>query len=220
MSTRHLESKEKDAAAFLPAAHFHFLTPAYETFVRPMLGPVWRRMVADASRLAGPSATVVDFGCGPGTVLRQLAKIRPDLAMTGVDIDARMLSIVRRRLPQTRLVQASIASVPLEDQSADLVMSSLVFHHLDHELKRGAFREAKRILKPGGVFLLCDFSVPTTRLGRAINYWFGKVETGVKDQGAGELLQLGQVMALQMESRWTQLGCITQYEVRGSSSSG
>lgn len=170
----------------------------------------------DVSRIAGPSTTVIDFGCGPGTVLKQLATVRPDLDIAGVDIDAKMLSIAKRRLPQAILVKASIASVPLEDQSADLVMSSMVFHHLDHDLKHGAFREAKRILKPGGVFLLCDFSVPTSKLGRAINHWFGKVETGVKDQSTGELLQLGQLVSLDMESLWTHLGCITQYQMRGS----
>lgn len=202
------------APEFLPAAHFHFLTPAYETFVRPMLGPVWRRMVAEVGRLTVPSAKVVDFGCGPGTVLKQLAKARPDLEVTGVDIDAKMLSIAGRRLPQARLVQASIAAVPLEDQSADLILSSLVFHHLDHDLKHGALQEANRILKPGGVFLLCDFSVPTTKLGRAINYWFGKVETGVKDQSDGELLEIGERASLRLMPQWTHLGCITQFEIR------
>ena len=207
------QTKAGDATEFLPGAGFHFLTPVYEFLARPMLGRVWRDVVGDVASVARPAASVVDLGCGPATVLHRLARLRPDLSLTGIDIDERMLSIARRRLPHARLLQGSIDAVPIEDQSADVVISSMVLHHLERPIKQGAFREAKRILKPDGQFLLCDFSVPVNKRGEWLVRWFGKLEHGVARQGSGELQEIAASEALTMAPRWTRLGCITQHEI-------
>jgi ubiquinone/menaquinone biosynthesis C-methylase UbiE len=202
--------------AYLPGAHFHLLTPLYEFLARPMLAGVWRAVADDVSKAAGTGAAVIDFGCGPGTILRRLATSRPDLKITGVDVDPRMLSICRRRLPQARLLRASIDAVPIEDKSADVVFSSMVFHHLPRQVKEGAFREAKRILKPRGLFLLCDFSQPIGGPGAWFIGLFGRIESGVANQAAGELVTIAQSESMDVVSRWTRLGCITQHEIRGA----
>jgi ubiquinone/menaquinone biosynthesis C-methylase UbiE len=199
---------------FLPGAGFHFLTPLYEFLAWPMLAGVWRDVVSDVSNMASPGAALVDLGCGPATVLRRLAAQRPDLSLTGVDIDEAMLSIARRRLPQVRFLQGSIDKLPIDDASADVVISSMVFHHLKRDVKQAAFREAKRILKPGGLFLLCDFSVPVNKRGTWLTRWFGKMEGGVGRQAAGELLEIAASESITMVPCWTRAGCITQYEVR------
>jgi ubiquinone/menaquinone biosynthesis C-methylase UbiE len=199
---------------FLPGAGFHFLTPLYELLAWPMLCGVWRDVVNDVSEIAGQSASIVDLGCGPATVLSRLAHGRPDLSLAGVDIDPAMLSIARRRLPRARLLPGSIDAVPIDDKSADVVFSSMVFHHLKQPLKQAAFREAKRILKPGGLFLLCDFSVPVNKRGAWLVRWFGKMERGVARQAAGELLEIAAAESMTMVPRWTRVGCITQYDVR------
>jgi ubiquinone/menaquinone biosynthesis C-methylase UbiE len=199
---------------FLPGAGYHFLTPLYELLAWPMLRGVWRDVTSDVSEFAGQRATVVDLGCGPATVLCRLAQRRPNLSLAGVDIDPAMLSIARRRLPQARLLEGSIDAVPIDDQSADLVFSSMVLHHLNHQLKEAAFREAKRVLKPAGTFLLCDFSVPVNKRGRWLARSFGKMEHGVARQAAGELLEIATGESMAIVPRWTRVGCITQYEVR------
>jgi ubiquinone/menaquinone biosynthesis C-methylase UbiE len=95
-----------------------------------------------------------------------------------------------------------------------MIVSSMVFHHLERQTKQGAFREAKRILKPGGHFLLCDFATPVNKRGAWLVRWFGKMETGVATQGAGELLEIAVSESMTMMPRWTRVGCITQHEVR------
>lgn len=202
---------EKD---FLPGASYHFLTPLYEMLAWPMLGGVWRGVVDDVTRRATNAASVVDLGCGPATVLRRLAVQRPDLSLTGVDIDEAMLSIAKRRLPRVRFLQGSIDAVPIDDKSVDMVISSMVFHHLPREVKHGALREAKRILKPEGSFLLCDFATPVSRRGAWLARWFGKLEPGVARQAAGELLEIAASESMTMTCCWTRVGCITQHEVR------
>ncbi len=203
-----------ETTEFLPGAGYHFLTPLYELLVWPMGNGVWRDVVGDVSKMASPGASLVDLGCGPATVLRRLAAQRPDLSLTGVDIDEAMLSIARRRLPRLRFLQGSIDRLPIDDASADMVISSMVFHHLKHDFKQAAFREAKRILKPGGLFLLCDFSVPVNKWGAWLTRWFGKMEGGVSRQATGELLEIAASESMSMVPRWTRVGCITQYEVR------
>jgi demethylmenaquinone methyltransferase/2-methoxy-6-polyprenyl-1,4-benzoquinol methylase/phosphoethanolamine N-methyltransferase len=47
------------------------------------------------------------------------------------------------------------------DQTFDVVVSSLVFHHLPDALKRQALAEIRRVLKPGGRLLLVDLLGPT-----------------------------------------------------------
>jgi len=205
---------DPSARDFLPGAHFHFLTPLYELIARPMLGGVWRAVAEDICRAARPGAMVADFGCGPATVLRRVAAVRSDLVLVGVDIDEQMLAISRRRLPGARLLQGSVAAVPIEDASVDVVVSSLVFHHLPREVKQGAFREARRVLKPEGLFFLCDFSMPTTRSGAWLVGLFGKFESGVASQATGELRELAEAESFSIAPRWTRWGCITQHEIR------
>ncbi len=202
---------EKD---FLPGAGYHFLTPLYEMLAWPMLGGVWRGVVDDVTSLASNAASIVDLGCGPATVLQKLARRRPDLSLTGIDIDETMLSIARRRLPQVRFLQGSIDALPVDDKSTEMVISSMVFHHLPREVKHGALREAKRILRPEGLFLMCDFATPVNRRGAWLAHWFGKLESGVARQAAGELLEVAASESMTLAPRWTRLGCITQHEVR------
>jgi ubiquinone/menaquinone biosynthesis C-methylase UbiE len=202
---------------FLPAAGLHFLTPAYELLAWPMLAGVWRGVVDDVCQRAGQAASIVDLGCGPGTVLRRLARRRPDLSLTGVDIDERVLRITRRRVPRAKLLQGSADNLPVTDASADIVVSSMVFHHLPREIKLRALAEVNRILKPGSVFLLCDFARPTTRLGAWFVRSFAMLESGVGRQAAGELQELAASSAMALTPLWTRLGCITQHEVRAAS---
>src|SRR5262249_42006378 len=75
------------AQQFLPAAHWHFLTPLYEAIVRPVAAPIWRRLADEVRQRAPRGGEAVDIGCGPGTVLGLVQFQRPDLRLTGLDID-------------------------------------------------------------------------------------------------------------------------------------
>ncbi|HLY09192.1 MAG TPA: methyltransferase domain-containing protein [Planctomycetota bacterium] len=92
---------------------------------------------------------MLDVGCGTGNVLR-LAK-RHFARCYGADLSRPLLTELRRRegLP---LATAEAFHLPLRDAVVDLVsMYALVHHLLD---PRGAFHEAYRVLKPGGLLYL------------------------------------------------------------------
>jgi ubiquinone/menaquinone biosynthesis C-methylase UbiE len=53
-------------------------------------------------------------------------------------------------------LEADLRCLPLEDESATLVVSNYAFHHLDDTGKELALAEARRILRPGGRLVICD----------------------------------------------------------------
>jgi SAM-dependent methyltransferase len=64
------------------------------------------------------------------------------------------------------LAPAWADALPFADGSFDVVLSSLFFHHLQHDDKRRSLREVWRVLRPGGRVLIADFGRPTSWLGR------------------------------------------------------
>jgi ubiquinone/menaquinone biosynthesis C-methylase UbiE len=70
-----------------------------------------------------------------------------------------MLEVARRLTPEARFYLGSGEALPLEDASVDLALSTISFHHW-HDQAAG-LREAARVVRPGGSFLLADFILPT-----------------------------------------------------------
>ena len=60
------------------------------------------------------------------------------------------------KLGKLRLLQANAEAVPEKDASYDAVLSVYLFHELPVEARRTVVREAARLLKPGGIFVLTD----------------------------------------------------------------
>lgn len=103
--------------------------------------------------------TVVDLGAGTGLLALALAPRVHELV--AVDISQRMLdrlddAAIADGLHNVDTVAADLRRLPLEDESATLVVSNYAFHHLDDVAKELALAEARRILRPGGRLVICD----------------------------------------------------------------
>lgn len=151
----------RNKASFIPAFGFRWLTPVYEPLLQLVMPyRVRTAPIVEAVRSHGGSSDVLlDVGCGTGLLLRTLGDLAEQLI--GVDIDPAVLRIAEKKeIPKLQLFQCSACALPLEDNSVDIAVSRLMSHHLTHEEKQMAFREAHRVLTPGGLFVLADFGKP------------------------------------------------------------
>ncbi len=200
---------------FIPAFHWHALTSSYEALARPFARRIWQRMAAEVIERAPRGGTVIDLGCGPGTVLRLIHDKRPDLTLIGADIDPAIIRIAEKQAggKNIQFYVASIDEVPFEPQSAEIVISSLVFHHLDEPVKRRAFEQIRRILRPDGIFLLCDFSVPKRPWLIPIASAILAIEHEAPKQLRGQLFSLAREASATIETLQTYYGCISMHRV-------
>ncbi len=90
------------------------------------------------------SYRVIDVGCGPGHILRELRGHVCEIV--GLDISYLMLEMAKQQAPEAEVVHGLAEEIPFPDNSFDLVLSRAAIHHVRDA--RAAFREMARICKP------------------------------------------------------------------------
>ena len=157
--------------AFTPALAYSVLTPVYDIALEVLgFGRSFKAAVAGLAAVK-PGEAVLDLGCGTGTLLQALVARQSDARFTGVDPDPQVLRAARRRLqrtPAVELVEGYAQDLPFADRVFELVVSTLIFHHLPDSVKLAALGEVRRVLAPHGRFLLVDFGAPPTRGARIL----------------------------------------------------
>jgi ubiquinone/menaquinone biosynthesis C-methylase UbiE len=154
----------QDTARYIPALGFRWLTPAYDAVLRwGMREEAFKRRLIERLGLQA-GQQVLDLGCGTGTLTVMLKASQPAADITGLDGDAQVLSIARlkaeRAGTEIRWKEAMAYQLPYPDETFDVVVSSLVTHHLATGDKARAFAEVRRVLRPGGAFHILDFGPP------------------------------------------------------------
>jgi ubiquinone/menaquinone biosynthesis C-methylase UbiE len=130
-----------------------------------------RRVFSRLAALSGarPGDRVLDVGCGTGYFTRMLAEaVAPGGTALGIDPSPEVIARARRstRQPSCTFAEGIAEALDTEDESYDVVVSSLVLHHLPETLRPRAIGEMYRVLRPGGRLLVADIRPPTTRTGR------------------------------------------------------
>jgi len=147
---------------YVPAAGRAGLTRFYDAGVRlTMRERLWRPLIVDAVAEVSPKE-VVDIGCGTGSLSIPVATRLPSARVIGVDGDPEVLGIARAK-PGAEAVQwmeGLAGALPIGDREADVVLTSLVLHHLPLATKRDLLADAHRILRPGGRLIVADWAAP------------------------------------------------------------
>ncbi|MEK6563514.1 MAG: methyltransferase domain-containing protein [Candidatus Omnitrophota bacterium] len=113
---------------------------------------------------------VLDIGCGTGWLLAELKRFLPQARLWGLDISLEMARKTRERFAD--VLAGDAVSLPFKDNTLDLVLSNAVYQWVaDLE---AAFKEARRILRPGGCFIFNCFGARTLR---ELRQCFGIEET-------------------------------------------
>jgi ubiquinone/menaquinone biosynthesis C-methylase UbiE len=105
---------------------------------------------------------VLDIGCGTGT-LAMVAKrqVGPTGTVFGIDPSPEMIARARRKADRAGLdvtfAEGVVESLPYPDGTIDVVLSTLMLHHLPRGAREACAREIRRVLRPGGRALVVDF---------------------------------------------------------------
>jgi demethylmenaquinone methyltransferase / 2-methoxy-6-polyprenyl-1,4-benzoquinol methylase len=143
---------------------FDTISPRYDLVNRVMtlgMDVGWRRRTVRELRLPGRSL-VLDLACGTGDLCRELSSA--GYRTVGVDFSHGMLTAARTDAP---LVEADILRLPVRDGAADGVTCGFALRNVVS--LEAFFREAARVVRPGGRVALLDVSEPDNAMLRAGN---------------------------------------------------
>jgi len=120
----------------------------------------FRDRQVELARIA-PGESVLDVGCGTGTLAIAAARAAgPTGAVHGLDPSLDLLARAQKKARRAG-VDVTFASgtgerLPYADDSFDVVLSTLVFHHLPGPAVHSTFSEMRRVLRPNGRLLVVD----------------------------------------------------------------
>lgn len=123
----------------------------------------WRKKVIELVEATKPQA-VLDIATGTGDLAISLAETTAT-RIVGLDISEGMLAVGRKKIAakdlseKIEMVQADSEALPFEENSFDAITVAFGVRNFEH-LEKG-LAEIYRVLKPGGIFVILETSVPT-----------------------------------------------------------
>lgn len=151
------------------AVRYYDLLAAFLTLGRER---ALRERIATIARVS-PGETVLDVGCGTGS-LAVVVKRRVGTtgSVRGIDASPEMIERARAKAASARVRVAfdvgRADSLPLPDASVNVVLGTLMMHHLPPLARERFAAEIRRVLRPGGRVLIVDFEAPSRRRGGLI----------------------------------------------------
>ena len=120
----------------------------------------FRTHLIGLARLA-TGESVLDVGCGTGTLaIEAKRRVGAGGEVAGVDPSPEMTARARRKAAKAGIdvdfQTAAVETLPFADARFEVVLGTLMLHHLTEDGRRSGVAEISRVLRPGGRFLAVD----------------------------------------------------------------
>jgi SAM-dependent methyltransferase len=168
--TSHMVPNDKWISSEDSLDHFFWRNSQYQGYIELM--PV----------IGADDLTVLDYGCGPGNDLVGFSEFSNPARLIGVDVSLTALNVSEKRLAlhgknaELLKIEENGNTIPLPDNSVDLVHSSGVLHHVEN--LDAALKEIYRVLKPGGRFQVMVYNYDSLWLHLYTAY-INQIEKGI-----------------------------------------
>jgi len=123
----------------------------------------WRKLVGEAVG-ARPGDMVLDIAAGTGTSSEPFADA--GVNVVPADFSLGMLRVGNRRRPDLAFTAADALHLPFADSSFDAVTMSFGLRNVVGTAE--ALEEFRRVTKPGGTLVICEFSHPSNKVLRTV----------------------------------------------------
>ena len=159
---RHLDGDAQAHQRYVTAM-FEEIAPRYDSFTRWFsygMDRAWKRELVAAVVRHAPVGTshVRDLACGTGDLALAMAEALPTATVEGVDVAAGMIARARPH-PRITYRVGDATRLPDADGSIDVVSIGYGLRNFpDH---RAALVEVARVLRPGGIVAILEFTRPT-----------------------------------------------------------
>lgn len=139
---------------------------------------LWRRALVKACDLGG-TEQVLDIASGTGDVAFTIARIGRPRSILATDLVPEMLAVAERKYAASDIATpisfqvVDAQDIPLADESFDVVTVAFGVRNMPDRLQ--AYREARRVLRPGGRYVILEFSTPPWSVWRALYHLYLRV---------------------------------------------
>ena len=117
-------------------------------------------------------SNIIEVGCGNGRTFNYLQHLMANGIYTGIEVDEQSITRNQQKWPQQHWIQSDAYTLPVPEESADLIFSMYVLEHLVYPKKALDLMYQK--LKPGGILALvfpdftCTKRLPSQQLGLSL----------------------------------------------------
>ncbi len=131
-----------------------------------------KKTILDVLRLV-PGQIIIDAGCGNGYMTKEFAELVKDSGKVyALDIDSEVIDQLKTETSNSHILPmiADISqTVDIEDNSADLIYLSTVFHGFSQVQITGFVEQVQRLLKPNAVLAILEMEKKEADFGPPLN---------------------------------------------------
>jgi len=101
------------------------------------------------------NGSVLDLMCGPGYLLGEIRKKRPDLKLSGVDIDKRYITHAKKKYPNIHFEVGDVL-IWTPEKKFDVVLCTGSIHHIEYKKQEDFVKRIPSMISLGGFSILSD----------------------------------------------------------------